>query len=550
VVASALVALTLAGFWPVLDNEFLTWDDDRNFSQNESYRGFGWPQIRWAWTTANLGAYQPVAWMALSGEWCAWGVDPRGYHAASLLLHAATAVALYALTLDLLRIAGPSTHRGAFTDVCAALAVAWYAVHPLRVEAVAWASCQPYLLCALFLVLSVLAYLRAQRSGPRPGTWWLRASLVLYGLSVLSKATSISLPGVLLILDVYPLRRLGRGRLFGRPARAVWREKVGFVGIGLVVTSIGYLARTTAVSDSPSETPGLSTRLAAACYGVCFYIYKTVVPRDIAAHYLAPGPLSWSQPIYLASLLAVVGVSVALFLVRGRWPGLLAAWAAMLVLLVPVSGLVSLGSQLVASRYSYFAAMAWVPPIAWGMIRVAESLRRPVALAAVALAGVCALVPLTRDLCRSWHDTESLWTHALTHGAGRSMLVYNNLGTVYHDRGRLDLAIRTYRAALAIPFEQSELTPRAMLLYNLGSCLVREGKVDEAVEPLTELVRLVPQVPDVHYHLGVVLYKQGRFEEALAQYKEAKRLEREQGQNPPRLSSDGFRPSSGGRRTP
>jgi hypothetical protein len=229
-VALALIALTFAAFSPALANNFVNWDDEDNFLKNDHYRGLGWTEVRWAWATFHVGAYQPLGWMLLSTEYLAWGLDPLGYHAVSLAWHAATVVALYATTLHLLRRCGFGSPRYRGLEFWAGIAVAWYAVHPLRVEVVAWVSCQTYLPCAFFSVLTVLAYLRANGEGLAPKAGWLINSLVLYAVSLLFKAPSVTLAGLLLVLDVYPLRAgyaAARGVGSGRRSSASGGRRCG-----------------------------------------------------------------------------------------------------------------------------------------------------------------------------------------------------------------------------------------------------------------------------------------------------------------------------------
>ena len=246
-VAIPLALIVIAAFIPALDNGFVNWDDDQNFLDNPFYRGLGVAQVKWAWSTFWLGVYQPLAWLLFEAQYVFWKLDPRGYHLTSLLLHTANAVVLYVLTVTLLvRCRPDSCLRGPWTcSLGAGLATALFAVHPLRVEAVAWASCQPYLPCALFSMLAVLAYLRAFAMGSSPRWGWLVGSFVLFVAALLSKAVAVSLPAVLLILDVYPLRRFGDGpgRWFGPAARRAWWEKVPFVIVSLVFMGLAIAAR-------------------------------------------------------------------------------------------------------------------------------------------------------------------------------------------------------------------------------------------------------------------------------------------------------------------
>src|SRR5947209_11866986 len=181
-VAIPLVLFVAVAFLPALGNGFVDWDDEANFLKNSQYRGLGWTQVRWAWGTFLLGVYQPLAWLLFEAQYALFRLDPRGYHLASLLLHAADAVALYALAAALLVRCRPDPflHEPWARAVGAGLATALFAVHPLRVEPVAWVSCQPYLPCALFAILAVLAYLRAVGDGPRPRWGRLAGSFGLF----------------------------------------------------------------------------------------------------------------------------------------------------------------------------------------------------------------------------------------------------------------------------------------------------------------------------------------------------------------------------------
>ena len=253
--------------------------------------GWGAAQVKWAWSTFWLGVYQPLAWLLFEVQYVFWKLDPHGYHLTSLILHAANAVVLYVLTVTLLvRCQTDLWLKSPWTcSLGAGLATALFAVHPLRVEAVAWASCQPYLPCALFSMLAVLAYLRAFEMGSSPRWGWLVASFVLFVAALLSHAVAVSLPVVLLILDVYPLRRFGDGpgRWFGTAARRVWWEKVPFIMVSLVFMGLAIAARSRNHWLS-TEQNDASASIAQACYGIWFYIIKTVLPLDLVAVYPLP----------------------------------------------------------------------------------------------------------------------------------------------------------------------------------------------------------------------------------------------------------------------
>jgi tetratricopeptide (TPR) repeat protein len=491
-VCAPLVLIVLAAFLPVLSNGFLDWDDEVNFLRNSQYRGLGWPQVRWAWSTFLLGVYQPLAWLLFEVQYVLFGLDPRGYHLTSLLLHAANAVALYALAVALLVRCRPDPflHSPWARAFGAGLATALYAVHPLRVEAVAWASCQPYLPCTLFALLAVLAYIRAVDDGPSPRWGWLAGSFALSAAAMLCKAAAVGLPAVLVILDIYPLRRLGGGpgRWLGPSARRVWLEKVPFVALGLVFMGLAVAAKSDAHSLS-LEDDDLPTRIARACYGTWFYLVKTAIPRDITALYPLPRRLDRYAPPFSLSVFSTLAVSVGLFVLRRRWPGLLAAWLGYLVLLAPSSGLVRIGPHLVADRYSYLAMAGPVVLAAAGLGLAWASSRRARAVAIIAVgAALPVLVVLTWGQCRVWHDSAVLWSHVLDHG-GPSPTAHGGLGLALFSRGSYEEAMAHFDEALRLgPDDPSAHNNRASLLATCPEAKYRDGK--EAVAAATRACKL------------------------------------------------------------
>src|SRR5881296_3102942 len=203
--APLLVALfTLAAFLPALQNQFVNWDDKDNFLDNPHYRGLAWSQLRWMWTT-HLGHYIPLTWMTFGLDYLLWGLNPLGYHLTSLLLHVTNAVVFFFVVRWLLTRALPSpSERGYALAVSAGVAALVFAIHPLRVESVAWATERRDVLSGLLYLLTILVYLRACERGARSRGWYW-AAVGLFAGALLSKAMAVSVPVVLLILDVYPL---------------------------------------------------------------------------------------------------------------------------------------------------------------------------------------------------------------------------------------------------------------------------------------------------------------------------------------------------------
>src|SRR5213083_1160088 len=286
---------TFAAFLPTLQNQFVSWDDDKNFLENPHYRGLGWTQLRWMWTT-HLGHYIPLTWMTLGLDYLLWGMNPFGYHLTSLLLHAANAVVFFFVVHRILTLALPRpSERGRALAVSAGFAALVFAIHPLRVESVAWVTERRDVLSGLFYLSAILIYLRTCERGER-GRGWYWAAVGLFACALLSKSMVVNLPIVLLILDVYPLRRLG-GAIgwWSEPARRVYVEKIPFVLLAAAAAAIAVMAQLSvhaAASLAQLSVPG---RLAVSAYGLSFYLWKMVVPLNLSPLYpLSPTVNPWA----------------------------------------------------------------------------------------------------------------------------------------------------------------------------------------------------------------------------------------------------------------
>src|SRR3989454_5913609 len=285
-----LVALvTFAVFLPALQNQFVNWDDPTNFLDNPYYRGLGWSQLRWMWTTTHLGHYIPLTWMTLGLDYLLWGMNPFGYHLTSLLLHAANAVVFFFVVHRILPLALPSRYeRGHALAVAAGFAALVFAIHPLRVESVAWVTERRDVLSGLLYLLTILIYLRACERGAR-GRGWYWLSVAVFVCALLSKSMVVNLPVVLLILDVYPLRRLGGASgWWSEPARPVYVEKIPFVLLAAAASAIAVIAQSSVHAAASLAQLSVLGRLAVSAYGLSFYLWKMVVPVNLSPLYELP----------------------------------------------------------------------------------------------------------------------------------------------------------------------------------------------------------------------------------------------------------------------
>ncbi len=520
VTSVALVFLTFIAFIPVLDNDFVYLDDVANFVNNPDFVGIGWRQFAWSWRAHIIGIYQPLGWQLLSVQSALWGLNPHGYHFMSLVFHAANTVAFFFVTVELLarsRPDIPSSDRTAGAGVAAAL----FAVHPLRVEAVAWASCQTYLPCALFWLLAVLAYLRANR-GDDQRPWRLTICWLMSLAAMLCKATAVSLPIVFLILDVYPLGRLRGdvpGGMLGPAVRKVWLEKLPFLALSVPLRILTVLARRWEYGPDLHGI-ALSWRFAKAFYGICFYPVKTILPIGLTPIRPTPSRVSLADPAYWPYAAIVIGVSLAVIMLRRRWPAALTVWALYLVLLAPNSGLFPLGRMMVADRYSYMATLGWFVLLGAGIAAV-----RPQALRQAAVAAgwvVCLLIiPATWGQCLMWRDPEALWVRvadrlaAEVRSAPNSADAHHSLAMVLNALGRRDEALLEVRSAVSIDPGSSDSH------CLLASILNEQGGHDEALAAMTEAVRLDPDSFDARYGLAKVMFAVGQLEGAEAEVRQA-----------------------------
>ena len=509
--------LSVVAFLPALGGEFLTWDDDVNFLTNESYRGLGWAQIRWAFSNVRMGHYIPLTWLTLSGNYVVGGMNPWGYHLASLLVHGANAILFYFVARRLLAAArdgGRQTaHRDALMVAGAAAAALVFALHPLRVESVAWITERRDVLSGLFFLAAILAYLRGVEAGQGIEPRWRTYSLVLFGAGLLSKASVMTLPAILVLLDVYPLRR----------GAFTWRrlvvEKAAYWILALA-GAVGALValRLSGLRITPYAAYGPEARAAMVAYSFWFYPSTWVWPVRLSPMYQLPVRLDPLAPKFLLPAVGLVVVTTLLVLLRKRWPGGLAAWVYSAVMLLPISGVVHAGFQLAHDRYSYLSGLGLAllagGAITW-ILRAAAARRvsRPVAAGALAAAAlvIVALGVGSWQQTRIWRDSEILWRWGLETDP-LCAICANNLAVQFihtDNAARLREGEQLARYALSI-------NPDYDSSYNtLGAILAQRHEDREAEAAFRQAMRLAPDRISASVNLGLLYARGGRYAEAL-----------------------------------
>ncbi|HNW44632.1 MAG TPA: tetratricopeptide repeat protein [Elusimicrobiales bacterium] len=545
----AAALLTCAVFLPSLGSGFVNWDDVEILVENLQYRGLGPAQLRWMFTTHLGGPYQPLSWLTYGFDYLLWGMNPFGYHLTNILLHALNAAVFCFLCLELFTLAAGRAvleRTGLYLPAC--FAALFFSLHPLRVESVAWVTERRDVLSGLFYLLAVLFYIQPRAAAAGAASFWRRHLLPLtaFLLALLSKGMAVSLPAVLIILDVYPLRRLpaAPGQWFSRATRPVWLEKLPYLALAVIFGAVGYFGQLETGTIRTGQ--GFAARAADIFFSLAFYPWKTLLPFNLVPFFKLPGGLT-GWPTLLAGI-AVLGTTAALIILRRRWPAALAAWLCYLAALSPVSGLVKMGAQAAADRYSYlpclgFAALAGA---ALWRLRSADNKKLQLAGTLAAVLVVAGLGALTVEQQKIWRSSEALWRHTLAINP-EVEAAHNNLGLLLAAQGKAEEAAAHYQAALRLnPASATARTNIGVLLAgrgryaeaaiyyldavsldpgcykartNLCGVLPLLGRAAEAIPHCAASLKLKPDAAGLHNNLGIALASLGQLEQAIGEYK-------------------------------
>lgn len=525
-----LAVLVFVAFRAVLDAGFTNWDDDKNFVDNERWRGLAPANLAWMFTSFHMAHWHPLTWMSLGLEHVLWGLKPERMHVVNVALHAAGAIAALFVARRIFARVAPAA-SGLAIDLAAFASAALFAVHPLRAESVAWVTERRDVLSGLLFFLAVLAWLRYvdAADGPARRKRWI-LSLVLFVLAGMSKVAVFPLPFLLVVLDLWPL---GRVRSLGW--KRVLVEKAPFFAVTVALMLVAVLGQGAGASALYSlEDYPLPARVVQAGVATWFYPAKTLWPVPLSPMYeLPPNDVMFTAPV-LGRALAGGAVALVALLAYRVAPALAAAWACFLLVIAPVSGLTQAGSQIAADRYSYLACFPFAL-LAGGSLFLARrgergSTARNVGLVVVlALVGV--LVVRTSAQAAIWRDSRSLWSHALAVDPANKVACSNMAEVTMQDG---IAAIGTPRAgellrdAIRQLGELYERDPDPRHLLNLANVIwkLADAEPDRADEHLANALKQVdeglvlarargPEKPAWHLVRGGVLMELGRVQEAL-----------------------------------
>ena len=515
-----LVIATLVVYWPVLNHEFVRYDDDKYVTENPNVkRGITRESVIWAFTSPHFHMWHPLTSLSHLVDCELFGLNATWHHLTNLLLHIAGTLLLFGILMRMTSAFWP----------CLFVALA-FALHPLNVESVAWIAERKNVLSGLFWMLTIAVYIRYAE---RPALGRLLMLVLVFALAAMTKPMVITLPFVLLLLDYWPLGRLQwplrieqqglsqpKGRQTGARAVSIRRlllEKTPLFLITIGLSAVTYIVQQRGGVVSDLGNVPLKYRAANALVSYVTYIRKMVWPSRLAVFYPHPfDKLPLWQVIISAVLLPAITIAVILLIRRRKYPAV--GWFWYMGTLVPVIGLVQVGAQAGADRYTYLPFIGLFIIIAWGLKDlVAKSKLRSVALGAAAVAVLSALSVCTRMQLRHWRNNQTLFEHALA-VTGDNFVMNNNYANILDKTGQAEKAIEHFNKALRMRPSSAEVHS------NLGNVLRGLDRIDEAVTHYEKAIKLKPDLAEAHYNLAISYAGQGKIDEAIGKYLDALRF--------------------------
>jgi protein O-mannosyl-transferase len=498
-IGALLFFSTLLVFLPTLRNGFVNYDDPSYVLQNQFVNhGFTQAGFVQAFTgTEGCLNWHPLTWCSHMLDCQLFGLVPAGHHATNTLVHALNACLLFWAIWRLGRRVWP-----------AAVVAALFAWHPLHVESVAWVAERKDVLSMFFWLLTILAYVRYTE---RPGVARYGLLTVCFAAGLMSKPMVVTLPCVLLLLDFWPLGRLQkttRGRLL--------LEKLPLFVMTAASSYVTFWAQRTGGAMAELQWQSVSHRAANAVVAYATYLRKFLWPDDLAVFY--PSAESWPASLVVGSALVLAAVTLLAWMQRRRRPYLLVGWLWYVGTLVPVIGLVQVGSQAMADRYAYIPLTGILVMVVWGaadLLVRRPNLQKPAAWACAATLAICVL--LTERQLGFWKDSETLGRQAIA-VTKDNYVAYHTLGFALSDAGRHEEALEMFQQAIRLKPAYTEAH------INLGYTLVQLGRLDDAIAKFREVVQNRPNLFDGHQNLGATLETKGLLEEAEREFGEALRL--------------------------
>jgi len=543
--ALAVSLTTFIVYLPALGNKFVNWDDTDLVLNNTNIRSISLPFLRWAFALQNTYSanWHPLTWISHALDYSVWGLNPLGHHLTRIILHAVNTFLFVLLVMRLIEAARNgykpplpllnqggepdvlfdhsrlTIHDSRFTLVAAAVTGLLFGLHPLHVEPVVWVSARADLLCALFFLLSIMAYvsyLTPSAGNHNKARGYYILSIFFFILALLSKPMAVSLPAVLLLLDWYPFKRITSLKTFSTS----FMKKLPFFALSLMAAFLAVLARrsTGSILD---DTP-LSTRLLVSFKSLVLYLWKMILPLNLSSFYPYPEKgVSLFSPEYGLAVTLVIVISTACVLFVRKEKLWLAIWGYYVVTLLPVIGIIRLGIPAMSDRYTYLPSLG--PFLIVGLIialisRRVNTKERKLIVKLSALLGVFAIFfamsLLTVKQIGIWKNGITLWSNVIEQSP-EGYFAYLNRGELFFKSGQLDEALADFDRAITV-------IPSFYTLYNkLGVAYGQNDDFDEAIECFNKSLAINPNDDTAYYYRGYTYSFLNQYNKAFEDYDKA-----------------------------
>jgi len=495
VVCALLGAAVLAVYWQALSCTFVNFDDGDYVTLNPNIQhGLNRQSIKWAFTTGHAANWHPITWLSHMIDYQLYHLEPAGHHLTNMLLHLANVVLLFLLLNRMTGALWPS-----------AWVAAVFALHPLRVESVVWVAERKDVLSTFFWMLTVGAYIRYAKIVNYPlSIVNYYSALVFFALGLMSKSMLVTLPFILLLLDYWPLGRLEFGTKFS------WRlvvEKIPFLLLAVLTSAITFLVQKHSGVVASLTTVSLVDRLANAPVAYVRYLGKMAWPSGLAVFY---GYEHWNFYQVAGALLLLAGITVYAVWQRQTRPYLIVGWFWFLGMLLPTIGLVQVGHQSMADRYSYLPSVGISLMLAWALLELIAGrlwLRK-----SIATAGALAVAACAAATCRQiefWKNPVALFARAAEVSDQDCQTCYN-VGCDVMQQGNFPRAIRCFERALKAAGKNDPPSLLARVHNNLGCAFLEQGQITNAVDHLEDALKLQPRYPQAYYNMGRAFMTNGQ----------------------------------------
>jgi tetratricopeptide (TPR) repeat protein len=536
-VAGSVALITVAVYLAALQNAFVEWDDGEYVFNNPHIRSLNAAFLRWAFFDFYASNWHPLTWISHALDYAIWGPNPLGHHLTSIILHAVNTFLVVLLTIRLQEVLQEATMRSGtslFLNERAILITGGvtgllFGLHPVHVESVAWVAERKDLLCALFFLLSIITYTKYACSINKEivqsktilqfSNKQYLLSLGFFILALMSKPMAVSLPAVMLVFDWYPLKRIRSLKTF----RTAFVEKLPFIALSLISSLLTILAQKTKEAISSMEAVTLSTRVLVAAKSLVAYLGKMAVPLDLIPFYPYPKNISLVSLEYLLAIVLVVGIGISCAVTARKQKVWLSVYSFYVITLLPVLGIVQVGSQSMADRYTYLPSLGpffiMALGTAWVLNRVNSLQRSRMIVTLVCIAALiflfASLAYLTLKQIGIWKNGFYLWTYVIEKEPEKVSIAYTNLGSFFANREQLDKAIENFDKAIA-------LNPTDYLAYsNRGAAFDKMGQLDKAIESYDRAVTLNPNDFTAYYNRGITYERMGQLKKAIEDFEQA-----------------------------